>query len=501
MKNHFKALLGIWLILLCQVVEASSFRLGFPLAIASTANFDIQTGGADTNAGCFDPSVANPGTDESQGAGTAITITLTGTGTTGTGSPAFTSTTHGPGNCILIASGSGCSTGLYELNSQASGTGTFDRAMGSSGNVCVGVIGGPLLTISKFYSSAVNGNIGHLKAGTYTITSSLGNTTLQNYALIGYQTSHHTISNCEAQSDTRPLITSSTNSVNIFNNGPNASNYTMFCNITVNSTAATKGDCFHATNTWVGLTIANSKLSGCNVLVNGEDQVDFPMQYLAIRSSELTGSVSHCIINTEGGIFKNNYIHGCGGDGFTFGAHSAVGGWYAQFIGNVIVSNVHGINATHGLAAATAGPQLDLHNNTIANNSSDGVTIATSLLGAASLSMDCNLVYGNTGWGVNAPSSPGAIMLNRTNAYGSNGSGNINNLAAGNGDVTLSAGPFTNSGGGDYSLNNTAGGGAAARGACWPGAFPAGTTTGGLDIGAVQSAAAAAPSYGFPIFH
>jgi hypothetical protein len=495
MQRYFlklKTLLGVWLVLLSQAPAYAAFGVA--------ANWDIQTTGADTNGGAFDGGVASPGTDESTGAGTAITVTLA-SGTTGTCSPACTSTTHGPGNFINIASGTGCTTGLFEILSQAAGTITVDHTMGSATNACVGVVGGPLLTISKFYSSAVNGNIAHLKNGTYTVTTGLGNTTLQNIAIIGYQTSHHTISNCEAQSDTRPLVTSSTNSVNIFNTGPNAAQFTLFCNITVSSTAATKGDCFHATNLWVGLTIINAKLSGCNIGINGEDQVDFPIQYLLVRNTEITGTVSHCINNTEGGIFKNNYIHACGGDGFTYGAHSAIGGFYAQFIGNVIVSNVHGINATHGLAASTAGPQLDLQNNTIANNSSDGVTVVTSLTGAASLQMICNVIYGNTGWGLNGPATPGAIVVNRTNAYGSNGSGNINNIVAGNGDVTLSAGPFTNSGSGDYSLNSTAGGGAAARAACWPGAFPGGTTTGNLDIGAVQHADPPTNSgqKGFPI--
>lgn len=56
--------------------------------------------------------------------------------------------------------------------------------------------------------------------------------------------------------------------------------------------------------------------------------------------------------------------------------------------------------------------------------------------------------------------------------------------------VTLTANPFTNAAGGDFSLNNTAGGGALLRGAGIPGAFPAISTTGDLDIGAAQHAAA-----------
>src|SRR5258708_510926 len=103
--------------------------------------WDISTStGADTNGIGFDPGVSSPGTDESTNNGTAITVTLTG-GSTGTGSPAFSSTTHGPGNFVHIASGSGCTTGWFEINSVSGSTATFDHNMGSSTNVCVGTIG------------------------------------------------------------------------------------------------------------------------------------------------------------------------------------------------------------------------------------------------------------------------------------------------------------------------------------------------------------------------
>ena len=65
------------------------------------------------------------------------------------------------------------------------------------------------------------------------------------------------------------------------------------------------------------------------------------------------------------------------------------------------------------------------------------------------------------------------------------GTGNLNqNL----GFVTGTASFFTNPAAGDFSLNTTSGGGAAARAAGLPGAFPEGLTTGFLDIGAAQHA-------------
>ena len=66
--------------------------------------------------------------------------------------------------------------------------------------------------------------------------------------------------------------------------------------------------------------------------------------------------------------------------------------------------------------------------------------------------------------------------------------------------VTGSATFFTNAAGADFSLNTTAGGGAAARAAGIPGAFPAGATTGFLDIGAAQHADPAGGGGGGSVF-
>lgn len=132
----------------------------------------VATTGADTNGGAFDAGVGSPGTDES-GTATAITITTTGT-TTGTGSPAFSATTHGPGNFVHIASGTGCTTGWHELTSQAVGVGTFESAIADmTGRTCVGTIGGNLLTLAQLATNIaiVGTSIACVKSGTYQIST------------------------------------------------------------------------------------------------------------------------------------------------------------------------------------------------------------------------------------------------------------------------------------------------------------------------------------------
>ncbi len=78
------------------------------------------------------------------------------------------------------------------------------------------------------------------------------------------------------------------------------------------------------------------------------------------------------------------------------------------------------------------------------------------------------------------------------NFYWTNTSGALNNITAGAQDVTLTGSPYTNAGSGDFSLNNTAGAGAAVRAHAFPGTFSGISTTGYLDGGPTQHADPAA---------
>jgi hypothetical protein len=117
-------------------------------------------------------------------------------------------------------------------------------------------------------------------------------------------------------------------------------------------------------------------------------------------------------------------------------------------------------------------------NSTAYNNTGDGFS-----LGGNYGNINTCVAYLNGGYGFNVVSQNTLFNC----AAGSNTSGDFNSAGIVNvGPITLTADPFTNAAGGDFSLNTTAGGGAACRAAGFPGAFPGGTTTGYLDIGAVQ---------------
>ncbi len=90
-----------------------------------------------------------------------------------------------------------------------------------------------------------------------------------------------------------------------------------------------------------------------------------------------------------------------------------------------------------------------------------------------------NIFTENAGYGINIDAAgvdaEGVPGMFDYNAFRNNTSGNYNNATGGANDVTLTADPYTNASSGDFSLNDTAGGGAACRGAGFPGAMPDGT--------------------------
>ena len=200
------------------------FCLSIPAfgTINGTMQWDMRTTGSNSNSGGYDPGVVSPGTDESQqDSGTAISITLA-TGTTGTGSPAFTSTTHGPGNTVNVTGGSGCTTGIFEILSQAAGVATFDHSMGTATDVCTGTIGGSWAgglcptnsggtsCTSGTLLNVQSGNTVWIKAGTYTYTALIVVT--PSITFEGYYSTHGdiTLACLAAATCSRPLMTIAT---------------------------------------------------------------------------------------------------------------------------------------------------------------------------------------------------------------------------------------------------------------------------------------------------
>jgi hypothetical protein len=122
------------------------------------------------------------------------------------------------------------------------------------------------------------------------------------------------------------------------------------------------------------------------------------------------------------------------------------------------------------------GLQATIVGNTVANCGGDGISInADEDLNHNAVILN-NIVAYNGAYGLTSPSTGCAHHLVDYNATYSNTSGHYNGgWSQGPNGVTLTAAPFTDESTDDYTLNNTAGGGADCRGAAAPASMPDGT--------------------------
>ena len=448
----------------------------------AATQWDVRTTGVDTNGGGFDSGVGSPGTDISQGSGTAITVTLTGT-TTGTGSPAFTSTTNGPGNFVHIASGTGCTIGWYEILSQSSGTATFDHAMGSSTDNCVGTIGGSLLTVQTADGQTVIGNTVNIQAGTYTWTSTYTvHITTGIITWKGYQTTH-------GDGGTKPLITTATNSTRLINTALSTNGAFLLQNVSLSNTAATNADgiwqqSVHCTSGTTGATwvFNQDKFSGFAITANSADSAGDEVCAVIFNGTEVTGSTVAAV--EGGGTFQwlgifGSYFHANVLDVLTTTIGSGAEFSNSIFAGSTGASEVE----------FNEGQFAQLH--TIRNCTfygAAGDAVHFNVGGFFYSSLQNNIFYGNNravevvAGSVQITNGPVASF---NNAYGSNTNANINWTEV-NGPITLTANPFVNATSGNFALNSTAGGGALLKAAGFPAAWGT-TTTNFMDVGAAQS--------------
>jgi hypothetical protein len=448
----------------------------------SATAWDVRTTGTNTNGGGFDSGVGSPGTDESQGSGTAITITLA-TGTTGTGSPAFTSTTHGPGNFVHIASGSGCTPGWYEVLSQAAGVATFDSTMGSATDVCVGVVGGSLSTIAQASSLVFSKNTIWVKSGTYTLTSVTSFSTSANFTIVGYGSTHGDITSVCAVATTCPLITTATNSTVLFEFSANVS--VAFQNVLMSNTAGTPAQCVYSDSSAAEVFVDNAKFTGCSIAIDGESTEQF--RSVTVHNCEITGSTVSAIEEYGSLSIDSCYIHG--------NTSTSTVGAVGQYLNQVTTSITHTIivnNTGPGFVQNQANGVLSFVNDVFYKNSGDNINFQAA---NNSVFIEDTVIYGSGGYGINQLTNAQANWFLYNNGYGDNTSGNFNipaNTAATGtftnaGAVSLSADPFVNGSSGNFALNSTSGGGAALKAAGTPGVFPGNTTTGYPDVGAAQS--------------
>lgn len=467
-------------------------------ALPAATAWDVRTTGANTNGGGY--VVGSTGTDFS--AQDTPHVTFNGSTITASNGAAgatitlvgYVVATTDVGNILQVAGGTNFITGFYQILSVNVGavTWTLDRNVTSAaGAAMTGAMGGGFSTITQAQTATANGNTINIKAGTYTLTTGL-TVPASDLSYIGYQTAHN-------DGGTKPLITTATNSINIFTDVCAGCTGIILNNLSLSSTAGTRGWGVTAiSRNWPGLTILNSKLSGFSRGVYGDDGVDtFYIFGCSIINTEITGAATTAIQATCS--VDGSFIHDNAGDGWTLShAVSTVNGVTSVFTNTIFSANKNGINA----AAIGNDGVIQCTNSIFYNNTADGI-VAAGTFHSFEVNLVNNIFYLNAGFGLNISSGSAQMGpgLNQSNAYGNNTSGaTSNSVPVGPGAVTLTANPFTNAAGGDFSLNNTAGGGAAIKTLGFPGAIGGSASTGFVDIGAIQTKASSGGGQkGFPI--
>lgn len=404
----------------------------------------------------------------------------------------FTSVGHpvGPnivGNTINITSGTGFTVQRVQVISfTLSGlVGTADKSLGTtastSGNGALGGAIGSSSTLTALTQALVAGNKVYIKAtGTYTLTVTTtvtatvkGDTTSGRISVEGFTT-------YPGQLDGRPVITSATNSVALLTINDN--DFWEFVHLKLTHTAATRGGAFTTTAAVSSpLWIKDCIIDGClNLFASSTN-----MSVMYVEGCEImnTTSATAAFSASSNGtyMFFGCDIHDNAGDGVRTTGNTTV-----ALRGCIFDTNVVGYNCNSTSNAAT----VTITSCTFVDNTSDGIKIASNT-GINTLELENNIIGNNGGWGINnldtqAETDPN-VRINRNNAFGwPNTSGAYTGLAGGRGEITLTADPFTNRAGRDFSLNNTAGGGALVRATAFPTTFPAGTTLSYRDIGAAQ---------------
>lgn len=460
------------------------------MALSSNLVWEVRpTAGSDNNGGGFGP--GGGGTDWSQQNSPQYAITTATTAAANAIILSALAATDMVGNVCQIISGTNFITGFYKIISISAGVSfTLDRtctsAAGASGVIN---IGGALATIAAAVAPAVSNNIIYIKAtGTYTVTTSLvltgaNSVTGTPFSFIGYTTTRG--------DNGQVTWTTATNSIDLVQFNSSAYGY-LFQNIKFTNTAGTRADGLSAkSSNAYGIQVDNCVFDGCQIGIDGNFASIFEFASLLVTNTEIKNSVSHGVFNSGETHIHGCYIHANGGDGIRISNSAATVNSGTLTVENSIIKSNTGLginNISTQIPNVVGYRYAIIKSCAIINNTSDGIAFGTGGNSVTGLLLWNCIIDNNGGFGINFQTSQSAGFSDvRNNAFKSNTSGNRSNFAFGSAsDVTLTAECFTNRGSADFSLNSTAGGGAACKGAGYPGVLTIGGT-GFVDIGPLQS--------------
>lgn len=434
------------------------------MALSANTVIEIRVGGSSTNGGGFVTGASGTDWSLQDAAQYSVTDGVTAGSTTITSATANFGTDV-VGNLVYVAGGTGSvAANWYQITARNSATSiTVDRSTGLTAGTGVTLkIGGALDSIGSLGALGVASGVttvAFLKysATAYTVSNGTVNTSGNaNSAggfgsLYGYDT-NRTFYNTDANRPTIKLIAGSVTAITQSGGSPHAISNVIFDG---NGQTASR-----ATVAATSFTITNCKYIGFATSVSTSSTTIYSRCEFTANTATpvVAGAYIYCSIHDNTGAT-------------TDGANPANNAT-PMFFSTLFYNNGrHGINVS-------AGCSIVVNNCDIYNNANTGL-IAT----AGRVDIINTIAYGNA----TAQFNLGATFVGQAFniAYGGGGT----NLTAAAGSVvngvTLTADPFVNASAGDFSLNNTSGGGALLRAAGF-GAIAPGLTVGQPNIGAWQ---------------
>ncbi len=462
------------------------------MPISPTAVWEVRTTGSDANGGAFRAGAT--GIDYSQQNTPQVIFSdlVIGTNTTELTSAANPFTAAHVGNVINVTASTGFAAGRYEIMSVSAGVATMDRPVASVVNTPAtggsGRLGGCLLTLPALTSAMAASNRAFVRAGNYPITatalfvaSHTPSAAAPPTTVSGYYQTRGDLYPGSPDNANRPTLTVNAAIASVIS-GVTSSGLLIQNLQLVAGSSNSSSFIILGTNSAV-VNVRMSGFSGRGISAAGSGGRVQHCEF--VNGTAASGSAAIHGTNTNLTVF-NSHVRNCSGGGMFFGGVGAV-------VDACVVVNNPGAN-TDGISFAGGGI---LTRSLIHGNGRDGVR-HTGMANGASLTLG-NIFSENGGYGLNSTGAFPAQPMYDGNAYYLNALGARNNVddttaVATNGvgaytnvrDVVLTASPFTDKTAGDWSLNNTPGGGAALRGTATPSSWPGLAVTGYPDFGPIQ---------------
>ena len=362
------------------------------------------------------------------------------------------------GNIIHVTAGTGFTPGWYEILSVATNNATLDRAIGTHPITAATWAYGGACSLNStldddFFEQTEPGNKVWVRDGNYSLGEGV------NVAKDGTAASPIDVEGYNSSRGDNPTGTSRPD-INVSNITFRFDNYWKFANLILTGTTVNVMWC--DTSCYVtNLKVSNTSGTG------GRTALRLGGAQGVTNNSEFTSTNGWGVIvaGADAVIGPNVYIHDSGSGCISVGVLDNV---IISF--NLLDSCLVGINAT------TSSIGIKILNNTIWASTTSGTTGIFVGANGSNWFIENNIISG-FGTGINFNS---LVSTNREN---------FNNLFANTTDRTnIDTGPdsfdtdpgFTDAAGGDFSV------GTAMKATGSPGAFPGSSTTGYLDVGAVQ---------------